>query len=127
MNDYTHFDNAPGARDEHIKLAQWLQYVLATPSQEPPLSSPAAHGQQSLFNNEYHLRFYQQLPDFIMALLQNDAQVTAHYASLMYHLLACPTCHAAYLELYDAMRYAVQERDAQPVVNQGTRPLSTIP
>jgi len=129
MNDYTHFDSSPAPHNDQVKLARWLQSVLATPSQEhTPLSPPQVSEQPGASpTSNYHLHFYQQLPDFIMALLRNDSQVTALYAPLMYHLLSCSDCHTAYLELYDAMRYAVQVGDTQPVVNQGTRPLSTIP
>jgi hypothetical protein len=80
-----------------------------------------------LLNNDYHPRFYQQLPDFIMALLQNDAKATVHYAPLLYHLIGCTVCHTAYLELYDAMRYALNTKEVHPVTNYGTRPLATIP
>src|ERR1051326_1667000 len=111
MNNYKQFDSSPEYRSEHVKLARWLQHMLST----PPSST------------DYHPRFYQQLPDFIMALLQNDPLATVHYAPLLYHLAGCTACHTAYLELYDAMRYALKNGDTQPVVNQGTRPLATIP
>lgn len=121
MKNYKQFDSSPERRSEHIKLARWLQHVLAT-----PLSSTGDNGQVSL-NNDYHSHFYQQLPDFIMALLQNDPLATVRYAPLLYHLAGCTVCHTAYLELFDAMRYAVKVGDAHPVVDQGTRPLASIP
>src|SRR5256714_33383 len=124
MNKYKQFDSSPEYRSEHVKLARWLRHVLTT----APSSTEDASSQSGLLlNTDYHPRFYQQLPDFIMALLQNDSLATVYYAPLLYHLAGCTVCHSAYLELYDAMRYAVKNGDAQPVVNQGTRPLATIP
>lgn len=124
MNNYKQFDSSPEYRSEHVKLARWLQHMLST----PPSSTDDTTGKPGLLlNTDYHPRFYQQLPDFIMALLQNDPLATVHYAPLLYHLAGCTACHTAYLELYDAMRYALKNGDTQPVVNQGTRPLATIP
>jgi hypothetical protein len=124
MNKYKQFDSSPEYRSEHVKLARWLRHVLTT----APSSTEDASSQSGLLlNTDYHPRFYQQLPDFIMALLQNDPLATVYYAPLLYHLAGCTVCHSAYLELYDAMRYAVKNGDAQPVVNQGTRSLATIP
>src|SRR5437868_10081476 len=122
MNNYKQFDSSSEHRSEHVKLARWLRYMLST---SPSSTEDATSG--PLLNTDYHPRFYQQLPDFIMALLQDDPLATVHYAPLLYHLAGCTTCHSAYLELYEAMRYAIKNGDAQPVVNQGTRPLATIP
>ena len=124
MNNYKQFDSSSEHRSEHIKLARWLRYMLST---SPSSTEDATSQSGLLLNTDYHPRFYQQLPDFIMALLQDDPLATVHYAPLLYHLAGCTTCHSAYLELYEAMRYAVKNGDAQPVVNQGTRPLATIP
>src|SRR2546421_1166495 len=124
MNNYKQFDSSSEHRSEHVKLARWLRYMLST---SPSSTEDAASQSGPLLNTDYHPRFYQQLPDFIMALLQDDPLATVHYAPLLYHLAGCTTCHSAYLELYDAMRYAVKNGNAQPVVNQGTRPLATIP
>ena len=124
MNNYKQFDSSSEHRSEHVKLARWLRYMLST---SPSSTEDATSQSGPLLNTDYHPRFYQQLPDFIMALLQDDPLATVHYAPLLYHLAGCTTCHSAYLELYEAMRYAVKNGDAQPVVNQGTRPLATIP
>ena len=124
MNNYKQFDSSSEQRSEHVKLARWLRYMLST---SPSSTEDATSQSGPLLNTDYHPRFYQQLPDFIMALLQDDPLATVHYAPLLYHLAGCTTCHSAYLELYEAMRYAVKNGDAQPVVNQGTRPLATIP
>ncbi|GAC1385231.1 MAG: hypothetical protein NVS4B7_08330 [Ktedonobacteraceae bacterium] len=118
MNKHKQFDSSAG---EHAKLARWLQHVLTQPLQEQSSQSGVS------LNSDYHPRFYQQLPDFVMALLQNEPQATIHYAPLLYHLAGCTTCHTAYLELYDAMRYALKSGASHPTVNQGTRPLATIP
>src|SRR5438445_9680197 len=131
MNENKQFDDASKDRSEHIKLARWLHDLLAKSSQDTTNLSTIAGGDESesevVFGGDYHPRFYQQLPDFIMALLRNDPRATIHYAPLLYHLASCPTCHTAYLELYDALRYAVKTGDTQPLSNSGTRPLATIP
>ncbi|MFL5628437.1 MAG: hypothetical protein ACJ788_22890 [Ktedonobacteraceae bacterium] len=130
MDDYTHFNNSADQHNEHVKLARWLQHVLVRPAQTqaPPGASGNEASQAEIgHNGDYHLHFYQQLPDFIMALLQNDQHATIRYAPLLYHLAGCPTCHTAYLELYDALRYAIKVGNTQPLVNYGTRPLATIP
>src|SRR6266516_7551331 len=121
MNNQKQFDSSA---NEHAKLARWLQQVLIRPLQEP--AEQTGHP-ELLLNDDYHPRFYQQIPDFVMALLQNDAQATLRYAPLLYHLAGCTTCHTAYLEIYDAMRYALKSGESHPTVNQGTRPLATIP
>ena len=102
--------------DDYGKLAQWLQQVMAqTPT---PASGPLKAGQEvphfALSPDDYHPRFYQQLPDFVMALLAGDAQAASRYAPLLYHLIGCPACHAAYLDLYDSLRFAVQVDEGQP-------------
>jgi hypothetical protein len=130
MNDYKQFDGSSNDRNATIKLARWLLDVLAKSSQDiAKLSSTGGDENEFeiLLSSDYHPRFYQQLPDFIMALLLNDPKATIHYAPLLYHLAGCATCHSAYLELYDAMRYAVEVGDTLPNVNHGTRPLATIP
>jgi hypothetical protein len=129
MNEHMQIDNT-AHRENEIKLARWLQHVLTpTPQEKRSPSSPGAtiHQSEFLLTNDYHPHFYQQLPDFIMALLQNDPHATLRYAPLLYHLVGCTVCHTAYLELYDAMRYAIETPEVHPVVNQGTRPLATIP
>jgi hypothetical protein len=90
-----------------------------TPAQETRL--------ELLLNSDYHLTFYQQLPDFVMALLNNDPQAALHYAPLLYHLAGCSECHKSYLDLYDAMRAAVYPREPRPLLGQGTRTLAATP
>ena len=130
MNDYKQFDGSSNERDETIKLARWLRGVLAGSSQNLA-TSPTNGGEEgefeSLFRADYHPRFYQQLPDFVMALLLNDPKAASRYAPLLYHLAGCTVCHSAYLELYDAMRYAVEVGDTMPTMNYGTRSLAAIP
>ncbi len=56
----------------------------------------------------YHVEFYRQLPDFVQALLNNATQEDiVRFGPLVFHLIGCPTCHAAYLEIYDAMRATI--------------------
>src|SRR5258708_33812247 len=109
MNDHNQFEGTPDAGAEYAKLAQLLQDVLKmTPTYRAPTkkSSGGEHEIQLelLLDNNYHIKFFQQLPDFIMALLNNDPHVTLHYAPLLYHLAGCEECHRSYLDLYDSMR-----------------------
>ena len=60
---------------------------------------------------EGHRQFYQQLPDFVTALLLQDEGATLRYAPLLYHLVGCDNCHQAYLEIYDAMRAALSSQE----------------
>ena len=131
MNENKQFDDASKDRSEHIKLARWLHDLLAKSSQDTTNLSTIAGGDESeselLLGGDYHPRFYQQLPDFIMALLRNDPRATIHYAPLLYHLAGCNVCHSAYLELYDALRHAAEVGDNEPVIDYGSRPLASIP
>ncbi len=126
MNDNKQFDNPSNRDSEHLKLARWLRHVLAQSPQDTANVSTSKED-EVVTNNDYHPRFYRQLPDFIMALLQNEAKATVHYAPLLYHLAGCTMCHNAYLELYDALRYAVKPGEKGPgitSINYGSRPLS---
>src|SRR5262249_54348257 len=131
MNDSTLFGGASKKDDNTAQLAQWLLQVLAPLSQgqESNSNGPSEEGQQLslVWINDYHLHFYQQLPDFIMALLNNDPQATVRYAPLMYHLIGCTACHTSYLDLYDSLRAAVYPRGARPLLGQGTRTLAATP
>jgi hypothetical protein len=130
MNDYKQFEGAPDPRGDYAKLARWLQQVLqAPPEVEANTPGPAENDAQLelLLTHNYHLKFYQQLPDFIMALLTNDAKAMLLYTPLLYHLAACPECHSAYLDLYDSMRAALYPRGARPLLGQGTRTLAATP
>jgi hypothetical protein len=118
------FDSSSDIRNKNLPLAQWVQQVLATTPQKPKpeLVSITDHGEQ--FGDEYHIEFYQQLPDFSLALLKNDTQATIHYAPLLFHLTGCPTCHAAYLEIYDAMREAVGTDESYTPVGQWSQSMA---
>src|SRR5579875_2936970 len=116
-------DTPPGTYytdDKYRRLARWLQDVMAPP-QEREAQAGALQGEEAphfaIPPGEYHPHFYQQLPDFIMALLKYDWQAVSRYAPLLYHLVGCPTCHAGYLDLYDALREAVSVDDDQPHVS----------
>jgi len=113
-------DTPPGTfhtDDTSRKLARWLQQIMAQPQreQEPPPASPREEPLSHLAipPGEYHPRFYRQLPDFIMALLRHEPQAVSRYAPLLYHLVGCPVCHAAYLDLYDALRAALAVDESQ--------------
>src|SRR6266571_4837683 len=102
-------------RNENLPLARWLQEVIAANSTAAAASAPPENE-----NNEFHPYFYQQLPDFIMALLEQQPRAALHFAPLLYHLIGCTVCHSAYLDLYSAMRAAVQPDKVQLNVGQRT-------
>jgi hypothetical protein len=129
MSDELQFGGASQMGGDYSKLGQWLQEVLYTPQNEVNESSETEHDNQLqlLLNANYHPSFYQQLPDFSMALLQQDPQATVHYAPLLFHLVSCRECHQAYLDLYDALHEALFPRGVRPLLGQGTRTLSATP
>ncbi|HEU5229507.1 MAG TPA: hypothetical protein VFU49_16935 [Ktedonobacteraceae bacterium] len=129
MNDHNQFEGTTHPQTHYEKLAFWLQEVLRGPLQTetlPDLATGEAH-LELLLGSDYHLHFYQQLPDFVMAILTNDPMAAIHYAPLLYHLVGCQQCHTGYLELYDAMRYAIQPQRPRSTLGQGTRTLAAIP
>ena len=109
-------------RNENLLLARWLQQVMAADSTSSTATTSLA-GE----DNEYHPYFYQQLPDFVMALLEQQPGVTLRFATLLYHLIACTTCHSAYLDLYSAMRAAIRPGEVQVNVAQRTGSLEGTP
>jgi hypothetical protein len=116
MNERRQIDQ----HDEYVQLGHWLQQLMAAKS--------ASAADSQLVDNEkdeYHPHFYRQLPDFVMALLKGELQVTLHYAPLLYHMIGCAACHDAYLDLYGAMRAALQADDLH--VNQKTSSLEATP
>jgi hypothetical protein len=131
MNDSTQFGGTSQPDDNTAQLAQWLLQVLApvSPGQggdDEGLADEEQH-LSLLWTDDYHLPFYRQLPDFIMALLNNDPQATVYYAPLLYHLVGCSACYTAYLDLYDSLRAAIYPRGARPLLGQGTRTLAATP
>jgi hypothetical protein len=129
MNNDIHSGDQPTSHEEALRLAQWLRQLMHYP---PPSEAPLTQARDEiqldlLFDSDYHLRFYQQLPDFIMALLNSDPRATTHYAPLLYHLAGCVECHSGYLDLYDAMRAAIYPHGARPTLGQGTRTLDATP
>ena len=126
MNDNEQFDKSSNSQDEYEKLARWLLHVLTHSPQDTENVSTNEEdtgAYEVVTGDEYHPQFYRQLPDFIMALLRNDAKATVHYAPLLYHLAGCAICHSAYLELYDALRYAVKSGEKAQSINYGRRSL----
>lgn len=134
MKDNKPFEGNADPRGEYLALAHWLQQVLLeTPDTTTPPTTLLfqqvlrADQLELLFDSTYHLHFYQQLPDFIMALLTDEAQVMQRYAPLLMHLAGCRQCHAEHLDLYDALRAAVQPQGPRPLLGQGTRTLKATP
>jgi hypothetical protein len=113
-----------------VPLAQWLQAILQPDGNEQtdPDGNINENSQvELLLHSDYHLVFYQQLPDFSMALLQDESRAVTHYAPLLFHLAGCSDCRTAYIEIYDALRAALQPGVMRPVLGQGTRTLSATP
>ncbi len=125
MNKRDQNEGLPDPHEEYLPLAKWLQGVLAiTPQQsKAELASITDNGGQ--FGDDYHIEYYQQLPDFVMALLNNDTQATLRFAPLLFHLIGCPICHSAYLEIYDAMRATVGTEEAHIPIGQGPHAMAT--
>ncbi|HLX59303.1 MAG TPA: hypothetical protein VKR83_19985 [Ktedonobacteraceae bacterium] len=117
MDKREQFGGVPDPRQAYLPLAQWLQTILTIPS-------PAS---QSDTTSQYHLPYYQQLPDFAMALLSNDSQAALRYAPLVYHLIGCAACHNAYLEIYDALRAALAADNGQVMPDSGQHALALTP
>jgi hypothetical protein len=117
----------PDPRMAYLPLARWLQTILAMPSVQlrPDTTSPLDDVAST--STTYHLPYYQQLPDFALALLKNDDQAMLHYAPLIYHLIGCPVCHHAYLEIYDAMSTALATDSEQKVPDNGHHTLALTP
>jgi len=128
MNDHNQFEGKAYPQTHYEKLALWLQEVLHMPLERK--TQPVEEGETQLallLGSDYHLHFYQQLPDFVMALLNNDPMATLHHAPLLYHMAGCQECHTGYLELYDAIRYAIQPQRPRSTLGQGTRTLAATP
>jgi hypothetical protein len=127
----TEFQNeglgAPSASQQG--LARWLQDLLQAPASraEEKQNVTSSSGVEMLIQGDYHLRFYQELPDFCMALLTDDPQATLHHASLLYHLVGCRECHQSYLDIYDSLRAAINPQVPRSALGQGTRTLSATP
>jgi hypothetical protein len=125
MNTYNHNEGLSDSRNESLPLAQWLQQVLTISPQQltPELASITDNGGR--FGDDYHSEFYQQIPDFVLALLNNDTQATVRFAPLLFHLIGCSSCHMAYLEIYDAMRVAVGTDETHIPVGQWSHSMAT--
>jgi hypothetical protein len=117
----------PDPRMNNLPLARWLQTILAMPSVQlrPDTVSPLDDVVNAA--GVYHMPYFQQLPDFALALLKNDDQATLYYAPLIYHLIGCPVCHQAYLEIYDAMGAALSVDGGQKVADNGHHTLALTP
>jgi hypothetical protein len=130
MSDATLFGGPTEPHDENVRLARWLQQIIhITPHEKTKITLPGEsdHQLELVFDSDYHLRFYQRLPDFVMALLSKDTQAPIQYAPLLYHLAGCQECHSAYLDIYDSMREALFPQGTRPLLGQGTRTLEATP
>ena len=111
--DFTEHTPASPSEETLRNLAQWLQQVLLYPVDDTaiPAEKEALNSSEIPFVMQYHPTFFQKLPNFIMALLNNDPHVLSDYAPLLFHLVGCTVCREAYMELYAAMKEAVQVQD----------------
>jgi hypothetical protein len=127
MDDIKQPGGFSNRRDNYAQLASWIQQVMRQDETQATNTGEDGKELELLLNSDYHLRFYQQLPDFIMALLADEEQATLKYAPLLYHLAGCRECHASYLDLYDALQAAISPLGPRPQLGQGTRTLSATP
>src|SRR3954471_374374 len=97
------------SQDQNTRVAQWLHQLLVTMPQAAYPEQIAVGEDVSLPGADYHAAFYMQIPNFAMALLRHDPTATTHYAQLLFHLVGCSACHRAYLEIYDALRVALED------------------
>lgn len=108
--------------------ASFLQAVMSTSSRNES-DTPTAPLQSA----GYHLEFYQQLPDFIMAQLATgpeDPTLVQHYRALLLHLAGCPACHGAYLDIYGALKEPDGVPETGPLhfhMELGRQPQATPP
>jgi len=97
-----HNDGLSDISNEYVPLAQWLLQILATHDPEAELAT--IRDNKDKVGNIDHIEFYRQLPDFVQVLLHNPTQEDIiRFGPLVFHLIGCTTCHAAYLEMYDSM------------------------
>ncbi len=123
MNKYN--DGLSDMRNEYLPVAQWLQQILATAPQDPKAELTTTDSRDQ-FGDAYHIKFYTQLPDFVQALLNNLTQEDIlRFGPLVFHLIGCPACHAAYLEIYDAMRATIGIDEAQLSTSQLPQSIAT--
>ena len=118
----------PDPRMANLPLARWLQTILTIPPAplRPDSVSPLTDAGRSA--GSYHLPYFQQLPDFALALLKNDDSAAVYYAPLVYHLIGCAACHNAYLEIYDAMSAALAvDSTQQQAADNGHHSLALTP
>jgi hypothetical protein len=114
-------------RMAYLPLARWLQTILAMPSVQLRSDTTSPLDDVANAASAYHLPYFQQLPDFALALLKNDDQATLYYAPLVYHLIGCAVCHKAYLEIYDAMSAALAVDSEQKGADNGHHTLALTP
>jgi hypothetical protein len=141
MEHHSAFQNEPPRSGPPMELARWLQELMtppdaarslqtqpALPAQEP--QQPMTSEQLALLRSgEDHLRFYLQLPDFSLSILERDNSFYTRYASLIYHLIGCSLCRSAYVEIYDALgaalaadRAVLEESSALPTATRAPVP-----
>ena len=110
-------------RDEYLPLAQWLQLILADTADDLEAGLTTVPDTNDQFIDTDHMKFYRQIPDFAQALLKDPTREDViRFGPLVFHLIACPDCHAAYREIYDAMSAAIGIQDEQTLTSQLPQP-----
>src|SRR5690348_3125273 len=110
-------------RDEYLPLAQWLQLILADTADDLEAGRTTVPDPTDQFIDADHMKFYRQIPDFAQALLKDPTREDViRFGPLVFHLIACPDCHAAYREIYDAMSAALGMKDEQTITSQLPQP-----
>ena len=121
-----HNDGLSDIRNEYVPLAQWLQQILATHDPEAELATIRDNTGQA--GDIYHFEFYRQLPDFVQALLNNPTQEDLiRFGPLVFHLIGCPTCHMAYLEIYDSMSATIGIDETHITTSSLPQSMATTP
>jgi len=132
MNEERDIEGMPDAQpNQYARLAHWIQQVMQQPDAAPSSLATTQDNAEELldlqFDSQYHLRYYRQLPNFALALLNNEPQATLHYAALLYHLAGCDVCRHAYIDIYSSLKEALQPSGPRPFLGQGTRTLNATP
>jgi hypothetical protein len=120
-------DGLSDMHNEYLPLAQWLQQILATSPQDPKAEPAITTDSEEHSGGTSHIEFYRQLPDFVQVLLNNPTQEDIiRYGPLVFHMIGCPACHAAYLDIYDSMLATIEIDEAPVSTSQLPQSLASI-
>ena len=103
------------SKSQQKQLAAFIQAVMNTPPSDLQLSEASSVlGSRALqvVGQDYHLEFYQQLPELVLSILNDEPdgpELVNHYGALLFHLAGCMICHQAYMELYNSLSAALSQ------------------